>query len=74
MERAIKQYLARIGAMGGKATGKRKRRGGKAFYSRLAKEGLGRNRKGIKKKGGRQNESGRLHASFHRRADQEPVA
>jgi hypothetical protein len=50
MERAIKQYLARIGAMGGKATGKRKRRGGKAFYSRLAKKGW-ENRKGIKKKG-----------------------
>ena len=39
MEETIKQYLARIGGKGGKATGKSKRRGGKAYYSRISKKG-----------------------------------
>jgi hypothetical protein len=50
MEQVIKRYLARIGAKGGKTTGESKRRGGKEFYSRLAKKGW-ENRKGVKKKG-----------------------
>lgn len=39
MDETIKQYLARIGAKGGKTTGETKRRGGKEFYRRLAKKG-----------------------------------
>ncbi|HTS18578.1 MAG TPA: hypothetical protein VMP11_13475 [Verrucomicrobiae bacterium] len=44
MEETISQYLARIGAKGGKTTGKSKRRGGKAYYARIAKKGW-RNRR-----------------------------
>ena len=44
MEQTITQYLARIGAKGGKTTGKSKRRGGKAYYRRIAKKGW-KNRK-----------------------------
>jgi len=36
MEESVKQYLARIGAKGGKTKGKAKRRGGKAYYRRIA--------------------------------------
>jgi hypothetical protein len=50
MEETVSQYLARIGAKGGKTTGKSKRRGGKAYYARIAKKGW-RNRRLREKKG-----------------------
>ncbi|MGO9608644.1 MAG: hypothetical protein ACLPT4_03305 [Verrucomicrobiia bacterium] len=50
MEQIIRQFLARIGSKGGKTTGKTKRRGGKAFYSRLAKKGW-ENRRRSEQKG-----------------------
>ena len=40
----IRQAMAQIGAKGGKTTGKSKRRGGKAYYRRIAKKGW-KNRK-----------------------------
>ena len=49
MEEAITQYLARIGAKGGKTTGKSKRRGGKAYYSRIAKKGWANRKRGEQK-------------------------
>jgi len=44
MAETISEYLARIGAKGGKTKGESKRRGGKAYYSRIAKKGW-KNRK-----------------------------
>lgn len=50
MEPLIKQFLATIGAKGGKAKGKSKRRGGKEYYRRIALKSW-ENRKGKKRKG-----------------------
>jgi hypothetical protein len=38
MHPAVRQFLAQIGAKGGKATGESKRRGGKEYYRRIAKK------------------------------------
>jgi hypothetical protein len=50
MEETIKEYLARIGTKGGKTTGKSKRRGGKAYYRRIAIKSW-ENRKSKEQKG-----------------------
>ncbi len=38
MKTELKKHLAKLGAKGGKATGKSKRRGDSAYYSALAKK------------------------------------
>jgi hypothetical protein len=40
MENAIKAYLAKIGAKGGRAKGKSKLRGSKAYYKRISALGV----------------------------------
>jgi hypothetical protein len=50
VEQTIKQYLAKIGAKGGRAKGKSKQRGGKAYYRRIAKKSW-ENRKRSDRKG-----------------------
>ncbi len=38
-KKELSEYFAKIGAKGGKATGKSKRRGGAAYYRKIAKKG-----------------------------------
>jgi general stress protein YciG len=48
MKKEVREFLAKIGAKGGKATGESKSRGDSEYYRRLRKKGV-RKQKGGKK-------------------------
>ena len=54
MEKAVRDYMKKIGAKGGKVAGKAKRRGSVAYYKRISALGVAaRLAKAAAKKGGR---------------------
>ena len=46
MKKEVREYLSEIGSKGGKVKGKSKVRGDSAYYSRLRKKGLRKQKEG----------------------------